>query len=330
MCVLVRWRAWWFNKVPLSITMVLLLLDGERCTGGAIAVLVLVVLAVCAVGNYGYALNDLFDVGEDERAGRANAAADAGSRRMWAIVALSAVGAVSFATVAAGAAGAWLTALALALPAAYSIPPLRVKERAWLGVAADALAAHVYPAALALLAVAHWALHPVGVALAISAGVWSAAAGVRGILSHQLHTAERDAGAGLQTVVHAAGAARLERFIVAVLLPLEALGFAGILVSCRCGPIAITGAVLYVLYELYKTRSGWFRVTAFRPQGQPYLPLVEESFYKAWGPLVVALDAARIDPLYLLAVPAYAVLFKPHLAGEWNRLRAVMTALRAR
>jgi 4-hydroxybenzoate polyprenyltransferase len=325
---LVRPWAWWHNKVPLSIVLVLLLVDGRRFTVGALAVLVLVVLTVCAVGNYGYALNDLFDREEDARAGRTNAAVAAGSARMWLIIAFSGLTAVIAATVAAGTFGAFATVAELALPAAYSIPPLRIKERTWLGVASDALAAHVFPAVLALLAVSAWSLRPVSLLLACSAVGWSVAAGLRGIISHQAHTAQRDARAGLATVVHATGAARLERIIVAVLLPLEVAGFGGVLAACNAGPVLWSGVALYLAYEAYKMLSGAFTVFALRPQGQRYLPFLEESFYKAWGPLVVALDAARADLRYLLIVPVYAALFRPHLVVEMRRLRAVVTTLR--
>jgi 4-hydroxybenzoate polyprenyltransferase len=325
---LVRWWAWWFNKVPLSVTLVLLLVDGRRFSGGVLAVLVLVVLTVCAAGNYGYALNDLFDVEEDRRVGRANAVAASGARRMWAIIIVSAACAEALATTAAGLAGALITVAEIALPAAYSIPPVRFKERRWLGVAADGLAAHVYPAVLALIAVDHWSLRPLTTLLAVSVAVWAAAAGARGILSHQLHTAERDAAAGLRTVVHDLGARRLERAIAFGLIPLEAAGLGGALVACDGGIVLWTGAGLYLLYEAYKTLSGRFRVTAFRPQGQRYIPFAEESFYKSWGPLVLALDCARADLRYLLLLPAYALLFRPHLRTEWSRLRAVTDALR--
>ena len=325
--ILVRPRAWWFNKVPLSVTLVVLLLDGRPFSVGALVVLVLVALTVCAVGNYGYALNDLFDVGEDARLGRANAAASAGPRRMWGITGLSALCAEVFAGAVAGAPGALLTALGLCLPLAYSVPPLRIKEWKWLGVCADALAAHVYPALLALLAVSDWKLRPVTIALAPCVLLWSAAAGLRGILSHQLHTAEQDRSAGLITVVHDFGNARVEKFIVAVLLPLEVGAFGDALIACNAGAILWLFVALYVIYEIFKTASGRFRVTAFRPQGQPYLPFVEESFYKAWGPVVLALDAARVDLVYLLLIPAYALLFRPHLLGELYRFRLVSDAL---
>ncbi|HEY5412023.1 MAG TPA: hypothetical protein VIJ94_14980, partial [Caulobacteraceae bacterium] len=137
--LLVRPWAWWLNKVPLSVTLVLLLVDGGPLTFTAMASLALVVLSVCAVGNYGYALNDLYDIEEDTRTGRPNAALALGRRRTGWIVAGSAAAALILGWLAAGAWGGALALGVLMLPLAYSVPPLRIKERGWLGVAADAL-----------------------------------------------------------------------------------------------------------------------------------------------------------------------------------------------
>ena len=308
--------------------MVLLLLDRRALSVAALAVLALVVLCVCAVGNYGYAINDAFDIEEDRRAGRPNAAAVAGTRRTFAIIIVSALCAEALGAAAAGAPGAWTTLGEIALPAMYSLPPLRLKERRWLGVAADALAAHVWPAMLAVLAAAHWSVHPLGAAVVTSLAVWSAATGVRGILTHQLLTADRDAAAGLRTVVHDLGARRLENAIMVALLPLEVAGFGAALLACDGGPILWTGVAVYLAYELYKTVRGGFRITLFRAQGQRYVPFVEESFYKAWAPVVLALDCARIDPRYLLLVPLYALLFWPHVRAELQRFAAIAGSLR--
>jgi len=328
--LLVRERAWWFNKIPFSVFFVLLLLDGTPVTPRAATVLAAVVLAVCAVGNYGYAVNELYDIDEDARLGRANAAARVGRPRMRTIVGVSALCAVAFGFVAGGLAASFLTLLALALPLAYSIPPLRLKERTWLGVAADALAAHVFPALLALIAVAHEGLRPVGAALATATIVWSLATGTRGILAHQLATAEADERAGLATIVHRAGARRIESFILGGLLPLELIALAGAIALCRPGPILIAGIVLYLGYEGAKVLSGVFRVIAFRAAGQPYVPFVEESFYKAWGPIAVALDATRVDLTYLLVVPLYVLMFRPHLRAESQRIVMLARSLRRR
>lgn len=327
---LVRPRAWWFNKVPLSVTLVLLLIDGRPLRMLEVAALALVVLAVCAVGNYGYALNDLYDVDEDRRVGRSNATIGLGKGRMWLAIVASALLAILFGAFAGGSRGAGLALAVLLLPLAYSVPPLRIKERKWLGVLADALAAHVFPAALALVTVAHLLERPVSVALAGCVLAWSAAAGIRGILSHQLHTADRDRDAGLETVVHDFGRPALERALLFGLLPVEVIGFLGAIVLCDTGPMLWLLGGLYLAYEAARTFSGDFRVTALRPEGQRYVPFLDEGFYKAWGPLVLALDAARVDPLYLLLLVPYVWWFGPHVRGERARLRATWGSLARR
>jgi 4-hydroxybenzoate polyprenyltransferase len=327
---LVRARAWWFNKVPLSVTLVLLLIDGASLSLSAVLTLVLVVLTVCAVGNYGYALNELYDVEEDARAGRPNAVVALGSRRVRQIVVVSAISAEVLGTLTAGAWGAGLTIVELFLPFAYSVPPLRIKERKWLGIVADALAAHVYPAALALLTVSHLGVSPISSLMSGCVLTWSAAVGVRGILSHQLHTVERDRQGGLSTVVHEFGHLPLERFIAFVLLPIEAAAFAGAAAASGGGPILWGLGTVYLASEAFRTLHGGFVVTALRPKGQRYLPFVEESFYKAWGPIVLALDAARVDLIFLVFIPLYAWLFKPHLLAEESKIRAIVRTLRFR
>jgi hypothetical protein len=146
-------------------------------------------------------------------------------------------------------------------------------------------------------------------------------------MSHQLHTAERDRQGGLKTVVHEFGALPLERFIVFGLLPIEAAGFIAAVAASGGGAILWGFGTLYLACEAFRTMHGGFVVTALRPEGQGYLPFVEESFYKAWGPVVIALDAARIDPTYVILIPLYAWWFKPHVLAERSKLRAIGQAL---
>jgi 4-hydroxybenzoate polyprenyltransferase len=260
--VLARPWAWWLNKVPLSVTLVLLLVDGGVLGPSQTASLVLVMLIVSAVGNHGYALNDLFDMDEDRRTGRPNFAQAVGRRRTAGVIAASALLALTLAWIAAGPWGCALALAALSLSLAYSIPPVRIKERKWLGVLADALAAHVFPAALALMTVRH--LHAAQPS-PLAAGcilAWSAAAGLRGILSHQLHTALRDLKGGLATVVHDIGRAPLERFVVFGLLPIEAGGFIGAVALSPTGPVLWAFGALYLACEAYRTLNRRFVVRA--------------------------------------------------------------------
>jgi 4-hydroxybenzoate polyprenyltransferase len=305
---LVRPRAWWFNKVPFSVMLVLLLADGNGDGGRGLAVLGLVVLTVCAAANYGYAINEIHDVEEDGRAGRGNAATVHSARRLRVIAAASAAVALASAQALAGVPAAALTAIELALPLAYSVPPVRLKERGWLGVGADALAAHVYPVLLALLAVDHWSVRPVTTALSAAVVAWAATTGVRGILAHQLASAEADRAAGLTTVAHTMGSARLERVIVGIVLPAEVTALALVVTVAGVGPVAWVLAGVYVAFELL----------APVPGGRNRTTLLY-NFYKLWAPLTLALDAGLVAAEYLAVISVYALLFAPHVRAELGR-----------
>ena len=83
-----------------------------------------------------------------------------------------------------------------------------------------------------------------------------------------------------------------------------------------------TAWLAFMLYELLKFKLNAFPVVVFRRDGQPYLPFVDEGFYKAWGPLALALDASLADPRYLIFAPIYALFFRPRLVMEWAQIRA--------
>lgn len=328
MAILVRPRAWWYNKVPLSFLMLLLLVDGRQVTFALLVALLGLIGAVCSCGNYGYAINELFDRDEDRRAGRSNVAETVSRRGMWLIIAVSAMAAMVFAIAAGGRTGALLTTGELILPLLYSVPPLRIKERRWLGVCADALAAHVYPAMLALAIVSHQSLRAPTLSLGLAAAVWSLATGLRGILSHQIQSEARDLGAGLVTIVHRLGYASARSLVVFVILPIELLGFAAVLVQCDLTIFAWGVAGIFLLYEFLKFRFNVFPVKVFTMKGERYVPFVDEGAYKVWGSLALAIDAAFSDPLYLVLVPVYFLLFRPRVLQEWRQIRQTGTAVR--
>ena len=317
--IFVRWRAWWYNKVPLSVLTGLLLLDGRELRFAAVFALVGLVVTVASVANYGYALNELFDREEDRRGGRDNAADSAGVRGMWGIIALSAFVALAVATAVGGVAGLLLTGGELLIPLAYSIPPLRLKNRGWPGVFADAIAAHAYPAMLAIVIMARQEVLTPRL-LIITAAVWALMTGVRGILSHQLQSNEHDRKAGLRTVIHRYGHQRVASFVTFLILPVETAAFVVFVTQCDVKWIVGCLAVLFFVYELVKFSVDAFPALVFDRRGGRYLPFVDEGAYKVWGPLAVALDASLLDLWFLAVVPLFLVLFRPRILAEWRQL----------
>lgn len=306
--VLVRPRAWWNNKIPLSIFLFLVLVNGENLSNAVLPFFGLI-LIVCAVANFGYALNDLYDQDEDRRAGKANAAILMGACWTWCVILTSAALAVGVAFVAGGLLGASLTAIVLLLPLAYSVPPLRIKERYWAGVFADALAAHVFPAMLALLIVSRQQLaSPSGELIGVLF-IWSLAAGLRGILTHQFKSAASDKAAGLVTVAHRIDTVRLKRLIVFGLTPIESIAIAIAIALTPTTAIADGLVLLYLAFEAIKTVQNVIPLRILNDHGHRYIPFVNECGYKVWGPLIFALDAAITDPAFLTIVLLFCLLY---------------------
>ncbi len=314
---LVRPNAWWNNKIPLTFLMLLLLVN-QQMLSDVVVPLIGVILIVCSVANFGYAINDLYDQDEDRRSGKANAATTIGERLVWRGAAASAGIAGVLSLPLAGLAGVGLVSAVLLLPLIYSVPPLRVKERHWLGVFADALAAHVFPALLALLVVTHQQILTISPLLITTIVVWALATGLRGILTHQLKSEVSDKGAGLLTVAHQIGNGTLTRLIVFFLTPIEAVTFSLVILL---SPLTFFGLALvgiYLVLEVLKTSQNMIKLKILNHKGHRYIPFIDECGYKVWGPLVLALDASIVDPAYLLVALLYFVLFKPAVKREWR------------
>lgn len=320
MTVLVRPNAWWFSKVPLSI-LLFLLLAGESSLSATILPLAGLVATVCCVGNYGFAINDLFDQEEDRIAGKANAATTHGARTIWASAIVSAILAVVVAAVSAGLAGGLLTVAAMLLPLIYSVPPLRVKERGWFGVLADALAAHLFPALLAMLIVSRHALQDLTIPLLIAITAWSLVTGLRNILAHQLKTAERDRVAGLTTLAHTRGHWRLVQVVGYVIVPVEYLAFATIIYLTGPTAFILLVAAVFVSYELLKYYQNIISIDVFKEKSRHFIPFMDEGAYRVWGPIALTIDAAFSDPSYYALALLYIFLFLKRARRETRQIR---------
>jgi 1,4-dihydroxy-2-naphthoate octaprenyltransferase len=306
-CGLIRQREWWFHKLPFCILVFALVSDGALTSSVLLRLVALIAIVSC-VANYGNAVNEVCDVGEDARAGKPNIAAQRGIGAVWTIAAISAGLALAIAC-AVCARAVLLTICVLALAAAYSIPPVRLKAKMWLGVIADALCAHTYPALLTLaLAVNDLPSWRHGALIAATVA-WSFVAGLRNILSHQLFTERRDRESGLRTLVHRLGRKRTTRFLTALIMPLEVAALGAMSLLAPAGPIFFGVAALYVFSELLRQWSGHKHI----------FPFFDNAFYLSWGPLGALADLALRDLAYGLLLPAYTLLFWSNFAWAWRK-----------
>lgn len=305
---LVRTREWWDHKIPLALLLFFLLHIGHPFSTGTLFACLYLVVSVSAVANYGHAMNELYDREQDAKAQRTNDATLRGTRYIGGVAFFSAAIALITAWFGAGAPSILLTAGALCLPTAYSVPPIRLKEQMWLGVLADALAAHVYPAAMALVLSAQWSIGHITPTIVAASLVWSLMLGIRGILSHQVTSEFVDRQAGLNTVVHRLGADVIARLMLCLVLPVEIVAFAVVVIAV--GP----GASFYLIIAAFTALEARYVVNgaklfSFSSNAFFTFPFLCSQFYGVWAATASLVALAFYDVRFLLMLPVYLLLF---------------------
>ncbi len=262
------------------------------------------VCTIVGLAGLAYVANDLADREADRRAGKPNLLSSVGPGRAAALalgLALAAFG-PWFGVLPLETPGRVLLALQLGLVAAYSLPPLRLKERGLAGVLADALYAHAVPALLATLtyrAMADGPLPP----LPRFAGplvAWQFALGVRNVVLHQLADLDHDRRSGLRTWVTEHGPELAWRSLRRVVVPLELAGFAVFLVALApAAPLLVPAFALRLAWVVRTTPID-------RSDLRATLYTCLDPFYLRWLPLLLLAGAVPDEPVFLALLVVHA------------------------
>ncbi len=311
-----RAGTWWEYKTPLLLgTLYASALAGgmpvDRVWPAALAC----VAALVPLASYVCVVNDITDERDDVRAGKTNrmAGRTVAFKAAW-LAACLVGGLVACSTCFPGnttAAGLYaLNWLAFTL---YSVPPIRLKSRGLPGALADASGGQLLPSLWGTLLVD--AVAPPAFIAAVA--VWSAALGLRGILSHQAGDIECDRAAGVGTLAVRLGAPRVDAVVSFLTFPLE-LTALGAMLWMSGSRYTLPLAALYGAFRLamwWLRRESEFIVL---PRARGVLALL--GYYQLWFPLTGLLALADADLRALAAVAVHLVIFP----GTWWRLRAFL------
>ena len=269
-----------------------------------VVALALPALIVCA--SYVSVLNDLTDAKDDQASGKPGRWP--GGARVYPALLLAGC-------MAAGGAFliVWrkdtllfytylLSWLAFAL---YSAPPFRLKVRGIWGVLADASGAHLFPTLFAVVLVYHWNRIEEPGQWTILIALWSFAAGVRGILWHQLEDAVNDRKIGLRTFACLHGAKAAARVGLLAFL-LEFAAFSRMLWLTR-DALALFFLVLYGLFALVRWWLLGIHFTVIKPGRESRMVMAE--YYIVLYPLAYLLTASRQQRSALWLLLFHVVLF---------------------
>jgi len=281
----VRWREWYASKVPFVWTACGAAVVGSRLSDGDIVRRVAIVtLFTCWCGAFGHVANDFADRASDGAAGKLAPAARMTTTQAASILVLLAIAAMgTLALLAASGDDTWrgtmvAGAATLALAAAYSLSPLRLKVRGSAGIWSAAAAQRTLPMLVAILAIGR-----IDAATSVLMMVGQLA-GMRWMLVHQMLDADNDQRSGVATWVGRVGVARARTTLRHAVLPLEI-----ILVLIAVALMATRTPLLWLLPMLGLVASGAWAwkcrgvQSPYSLEGYARQPLA--GFYQAIWPL---------------------------------------------
>ena len=324
---LARAADWWHYKLPPLLGVAYLCLERGGVGAAAAAPTLLLILAT-AVGTaaFGHLLNDWTDLEADCRAGRPSALSGSTPATRFALAGTAlALALAPWALLPRSPLNVALFGGELVLFAAYSLPPLRLKERGAAGMFCDALYGHALPVAV------------VAATFQLAAGTggasdrrffaalvaWKLVQGVSSALVSQARDRRADRRAGVRTFALAIGP---RRALGAAnrLLPLHAAAFvAALALAGRLAPWLLAalavhvGATAWRLHVRYRKRASFYR------RESPAFPYLHD-FQERWLPLVPLAALAADAPGWLAIALGHVVLFRSGLDPllPWRRRRS--------
>jgi cytochrome P450 PksS len=302
---LVRWREWCDSKFPLFLAC--LCYAALRSAHGGLALLAdMAALAVlfCLYASYGHLVNDYSDLEADKAAGKRRRLATWNARAARGAIAGSAAATALLAAACFDTGTVALTVGALGLAAAYSLPPLRLKQRSWLGWIAAALAQRTLPLAFAFQGLGAWDL---GAAMLCLLGTLI---GLRFIAVHQLYDRRHDLRTGVATAATVWSRAKVVLLAERGLLPLEAILTTA--VAAALAPVAPLATLAWAAYAARQLASHSTGRQLFVASYQPF-----DDFYSLLLPLALAATLALHDPY---AVAAFLLVS----ALRYRRIAAIV------
>ena len=318
-----RWWTTHFGTMMASVYLVLAISPTPPPLQVLLPTLTLFTIATLGIGTFGHLLNDLTDIDQDARRGARNLFATRSTKsRVLLTVATLIVGILPWWWLPTTWAVAALVAAEYALFVLYSVPPVRLKERGFPGLVADALYAYVVPNAFAMLLFANLAKATIPAWMLVAILAWCFLFGLERIMYHELLDAAGDVRSGARTFVVRRGWKRSFEVDLYCLVPAMTAAF--LLMLAAWATISPIVPVSYVVYAVLTVWS-YCDLRSVPPVGR--LSLVDRyhliadrltaTFVWRWLGLFALATLVVKCPRYLPLVPLHLTLFSQPVVWAW-------------
>lgn len=310
---LIRAYEWWNYKIPLALGAAFAVAwAGKIPFSEVILPALLIVLAGFSAGIYASVFNDFMDMEQDRGAGKITPMINLPhwQRVLVIVVSLSLMLMVS----------CFLWHLPRALTCflliwagytAYSLPPIRLKERGVLGILCIAIGEHVLAALLAVFVLVEITGCAVSLPWLCAVTVWAIAFGCRGILWHQLNDVENDRMVGCTTMGAVLGPVALRRFGEWFIFPMEILAFGTVMVLSG-NRLAWIFLAIHCLLEWFRYKDMSANIIIVAPKPNARFAFFE--YYQLFFPMAFLLSALATDKSAVFLIALFCLLFAAPIA----------------
>lgn len=306
----IRFYTWWNYKLPpLFGIAFLFVLHSGLSFGDTLRRLAILIICMIGTAGFGHYLNDMFDIESDKHSGKQNVSASHSRfRRALTIAVLLTLGLAPWFIFYHVGAIHLSVLMVMLLFALYSIPPIRLKDRGFLGILSDTLYAHAIPAIVVALAILDGReVNQGAYDIILIIFIWQFFVGFRNIAFHQYEDYEQDRKSGSMTWAVKLGAEKMKMLSLKVIYPLEAISFLVFVVvlfyvSMLAGLLLILmiGLRLYIYVYIYEK--------GYLAHWKNYFSFVNNS-YEEDIPLALLICLTLTNPWFVLIMILYCVLF---------------------
>ncbi len=305
----IRSHEWWEYKLPPLLAIGYATALSSAMPFYKVAIWLLFLLAAIMVGAiYVSIINDITDLQEDIASGKKNRMASVSAKVRWIFPAVCILLGLMFLYFLSNDK---LSSLLYAMPwisfSLYSFPPVRLKKRGVLGVMADACGSHIFISLLMVSSISFFCGIAIDWIWFAAVGIWSAAYGLRGILTHQFADRENDIKVNLTTYASKEDPNSFKSKTIFILL-IELSAFAIMLWRINLF-ITIVFLILYFLLLIARYKIFDYKIVAIIiPKNHPFQILMAD-YYQLFFPLALLFSVAFTQPYAWLVLIVHLILF---------------------
>lgn len=278
----VRANDWWESKFSTQFSVIYatsILIDIQF--NQLLGVILFLLTALIPGAVFVSIINDLTDIEVDKKVGKSNFF-DTRSKNLGYIVIAICVIIGIFVSLFLSKLGFLLYLAAWIVFTCYSVSPIRLKNRGFSGVLADAFGAYVFPQLFTIVVIYHCFQRDLNTKWLIFIGGWSLCLGLRGILSHQLTDRINDEKSEVHTFVQRYQTSTIRNTVIWVVFPIELLTL-GTVIFSTSNYVALILLAIYLGTMILESQVGKIQFDFVNSSKRTRLILID--FYSVFLPI---------------------------------------------